>query len=190
MYIDIIRQAVVTVISRFYISNWLAKTQINIFDAVDRFTVNFSSFSVQFVLAKDLIIYIQKILPAVVNSLQRDNRILIDCINKNIIDSYNQIIFYRKIFADSILSSRDIILIIDNLENLKYLICLYIFWIKILGLNTVIKYCRYSIAVYRIDIIYIDTGDSAKYQNILTKQIAAANISCLAAISTEIIYID
>ena len=140
-------------------------------------------------MAENLIIYIQKILPAVVNSLQRNNRILIDCINKSIADSYDQIIFYRKILADSVLPSKDIVLTIDNLENLEYLICLYIFWVKILGLNTAIKYRRYSIAVYRINIIYINTGDPAKYQGILAEQIAAVNASRLAATPTEITYI-
>ena len=116
-----------------------------------------------------MVIYIQKILPIIVNFLQQNNQILINYINKNIVDSYNQIIFYRKILADSILFNRNIVLTADNLKNLKYLIYLYIFWIKILELNIVIKYCGYSIAVYRIDIIYINTGNFAKYQNILIK---------------------
>ena len=131
----------------------------------------------------------QKILPAVVNPLQRDNRVLVNYINKSIADSHNQIIFHWKILAGSILPSRDIVLTIDNLEDLEYLICLYIFWIKVLGLNTAIKYRGYSIAVYRIDIIYIDTGDLAKHQNTLVEQITAVNTSRLAAIPTEIIYI-
>ena len=131
----------------------------------------------------------RKTLPAVVNFLQRDNRILVDCINKSIADSYNQIIFHRKILAGSVLLSRDVILTADNLEDLKYLIRLYIFWIKILELNTAIKYRGYPIAVYGIDITCIGTGDSAKHQNILAEQITVANTSRLAAISTEIIYI-
>ena len=114
---------------------------------------------------------------------------LVNRINKSITDSHNQMISYRKILAGSVLSSRDIVLIVDNLEDLEYLIRLHVLWIKILGLNTAIKHRGYSIAVYGMNIIYIGTGDPAKHQGTLAEQIAAVNTSRLAATSTKIIYI-
>ena len=94
---------------------------------------------------------------------------LVDCINKSIADSYDQMISYRKILAGSVLSSRDVVLIADNLEDLECLIRLRAPWVKILGLNTAIKRRGYPIAVYGMDITCIGTGDPAKHQDTLAE---------------------
>ena len=120
-------------------------------------------------MAEDLVIHVRKTSPAVVNLLQRNNQILVDRINKSIADSYDQMIFYRKILAGSVLSSGDIVLTAHNLEDLEYLIRSRVSWVKVLGLNTAIKHRGYPIAVYGMNIICIGTGDSAKYQGALAE---------------------
>ena len=120
-------------------------------------------------MAEDLVIHVRKTSPAVVNPLRRDNRVLVDHINKNIADSHDQMISHRKILAGSVLPSRDVVLTADNLEDLKCLICSRAPWIKVLEPNTAIKRRGYPIAVYGMDITRIGTGDSAKHQDTLTE---------------------
>ncbi|RAH66424.1 uncharacterized protein BO66DRAFT_442220 [Aspergillus aculeatinus CBS 121060] len=173
--------------ARSYIDT-LAKAQTNATDAAGE-SASSSSPPVQPALAKNLVIHVRKTADTMVNPLRRDNKALVDRVNKNIADTKDKIIAHRKVLAGSVLPSGSMILTADNLKNLERLIRTRSPWVKVLSPNATIKRRGYSIAVYGMDIGRINHESPAKQQKALAERIKAANTSCLAATPTEVTYV-